>query len=294
MDDAPRFRIAISGWARTVALGKAAFIAFVGASLVAVAATADNNAGVLNPFADLTDDELAATRATLVVFALACFWMAFLYCRPGFTRTAYVELGPNALVVHHGGLLTKPLSIPRESIKAVAIDPRQWRWRWVGNKGRFHLATQPSDGGPPEWLFSVIGGSPFPLLSNVDDVPNLAFLFSEPVRMQHVRRAARMFASKNPVHVPVQGRDVRGLLVKVKDVAAAEGSLASWTTVRPLTTDDVAAGEPDAAYKAKAKKRRRTANVWLGILLFVQFGLPAIATVADQSIDEEAVITLAP
>ena len=295
----PRLRIAISGWGRTVALTKAFFAASFAVAFLVSGINAHDVAGV-------TDEEATVRLVTGIVFALGAGWAAWIFALPGFVRKAYVELRPDALVVRHPGLFKHPLVVPRDAIKATGIDPRPWRWRWVGNKGRFHLAGNavaapesvppPPPGMPPpaappverkpelpEWLFSVVGGSPFPLLSNVDDVPNVAFVFTEPIRLRAVRRGLRPFATKNPVHVPLQARQVRGVLVKLKDIDAAGNALSAWTTVRPLTADDVFEVEPDEAYRKRAKKRHRVANVWLGILLFVQFGIPGIAHVIDRA-----------
>jgi hypothetical protein len=301
-----RLRIAISGWGRTVALTKAFFAAVFALAFLVQGINAHDVAGV-------TDEEATVRLVTGIVLALGAGWAAWVFAIPGFARKAYLELGPDNLVVRHPGLFKYPLIVPRDAIKAAGIDPRPWRWRWVGNKGRFHLAgnaalaAAPTDspappaGLPPpppeptplrsprelpEWLFSVVGGSPFPLLSNVDDVPNVAFVFTEPIRLRAVRRGLRPFATKNPVHVPLQARQVRGVLVKLKDIDHAGNALSAWTTVRPLTADDVVEVEPDEAYRKRAKKRHRVANVWLGILLFVQFGIPGIAHVIDRADDD--------
>ena len=280
-----RLRIAISGWGRTVALVKAAFAFGVAIASLVGALQAPGTFG-------LTPEEETFRLVTGLIAAALIAWAGWVFLPPGITRRAYLELGPDALVVRHPGLFKHPFAVARQTIKAVAVDPRTWRWRWVGNKGRFHLAAgaPAADGASdrpaqelPEWLFSVVGGSPFPVLSNVDDVPNLAFLFTEPVRLRAVRRGLRPFATKNPVHLPLQARQVRGLLVKIKDVEAGERALSQWTTVRPLTVDDVFEVQPDPEYKLKAKRRRRAANVWLTILLLVQFGTPAITTLNDRA-----------
>jgi hypothetical protein len=290
-----RLRIAISGWGRTVALTKAVVVAGFGVAFLVTALKADE-------VASLTDQEATVRLVTMLVLAAVCAWAAWIFAIPGVTRNAYIELGPDALLVRHPGLFKHPFSVPRDGIKAASIDPRPWRWRWVGNKGRFHLgngsvpASPPAEVGAPvrwaglggtgevpEWLFSVVGGSPFPLLSNVDDVPNVAILLTEPIRLRAVRRGLRPFATKNPVHVPLQARQVRGLLLKLKDIDAAAGALTAWTSVRPLTMDDVLAVEPDETYKKRAKKRHRVANVWLAILLVVQFGIPGVAALVDRA-----------
>jgi hypothetical protein len=289
-------RIAISGWGRTVALTKAFIVALFGVAFLVAALNA-------HEVASLTDEEATVRLVTGLLFAAGCAWAAWIFAIPGLVRNAYIELGPDALLVRHPGLFKHPFSVPRDGIKAASVDPRPWRWRWVGNKGRFHLGISPvvspaettdagirarwaasgATGGVPEWLFSVVGGSPFPLLSNVDDVPNVAFLLTEPIRLRAVRRGLRPFATKNPVHVPLQARQVRGLLVKLKDIDTAGKVLTAWTSVRPLSMDDVFAVEPDETYKTRAKKRHRVANVWLAILLIVQFGIPGVAHLVDRT-----------
>jgi hypothetical protein len=234
--------------------------------------------------------------------------------RPALVRRAYLELTPEKLVVVHPGLLKRPIEIHRSYIKAAAVDPRPWRWRWLGNKGRFHLGgaganptigpivggsslppppvAEPGEAQPgvgrrkgevPEWLFSVNGGSPLPLLSTVDDVPNVAFLFAEPIKMVSVRRGMRPFATKSPVHVVAYGRAARGLLVKVKDPEAAERALSQWITVRPVTTADVLTIQPDEVYARAARRSRRVVNLWLGILLLLLVGGPVLTALSDQA-----------
>lgn len=275
-----RVPIVVSGWGRTVALARALVAAGFVVTFLFFAFGGDDFR--------LSDEERAAQVVTGLVLAAVSAWIAWLLARPALVRRAYLELTPEAMLVVHPGLLKKPLEIPRAAVKAASIDPRRWRWRWLGNKGRFHLGghpdgEKPPPGAMPEWLFSVVGSSPYPLLSTVDDVPNVAFVFNEAVRMRTVRRGTRPFATLGPVHVPVHGREVRGLLVKAKDPAAAETALAEWTTIRPLSGADVIGYEPDPAYWRQARRRRRTANVWLGILLLVLVGLPALATLADNA-----------
>lgn len=281
MAEPVRLRVAISGWSRTVALVKALVALGVAVAFLVSALKV--------PAAGLGDQEETARVVTGLVFAALGLWAALVFLPPAITRAAFLELHDDRLLVRHRGVFKQPLAVARETVKAAAVDPRPWRWRWLGNKGRFHLGRAEDDGDPvrrhPEWLFSVIGGSPFPILSNVDDVPNLAFVFTEPVRLRAVRRGLRPFATKNPVHLPLQARQVRGLLVKVTDPEEAARALATWTSVRPLTIDDVFEVEPDDYYKQKAKKRKRAANVWLTILLFVQFGVPAIAELAHRADD---------
>jgi hypothetical protein len=93
----------------------------------------------------------------------------------------------------------------------------------------------------------------------------------------------RPFATKSPVHVVAYGRAARGLLVKVKDPVAAEHALSQWTTLRPLTTADVLTIQPDESYARRARKSRRTVNIWLGVLLLLLVGGPVLAELADQA-----------
>lgn len=316
-----RLPISVTGWSRTVALARAS-VAILFTVTFLFLAFGDDDWMSNNEVAPATDEDRAVQLVTGLLFATACGWGAWRLARPALVRRAYLELAPDGLVVVHPGLLKKPLQIHRSYIKAVAVDPRPWRWRWLGNKGRFHLGgagadpmigpiaggsapppppplagpigpgaapagappSQAASGGAlPEWLFSVNGGSPLPLLSTVDDVPNVAFLFEEPIRMVSVRRGMRPFATKSPVHVLAYGRAARGLLVKVKDPAAAEQALSQWTTVRPLTTADVLTIQPDEEYARRARKSRRVVNVWLGILLLLLVGGPVLSELAEAA-----------
>jgi hypothetical protein len=296
-----RLPISVSGWSRIVAVGRGS-VAILFTIAFVVLAVGERPEGI-------SPDEETAVRVTGVLFALPCAWASWRLVRPALARRAYLELAPDKLVVVHPGLLKKPLEIHRSYIKAAAVDPRPWRWRWLGNKGRFHLGgpganptlspisgaepvypaggdePRPSAtrGDHPEWLFSVNGGSPLPLLSTVDDVPNVAFLFEEPIRMVSVRRGMRPFATKSPVHVLAYGRAARGLLVKLKDAEAAERELSQWITVRPLTTADVLTIQPDEAYAKRARKSRRVVNAWLGVLLFLLLSGPVFSSIAERS-----------
>jgi hypothetical protein len=297
-----RLPIVVSSWGRTVALARASAAVFFLIAFLVYAFV--DEVGTTQ-----TDDD--ARLVTGILFAGACAWGAWRLARPALVRRAYLELTPEKLVVVHPGLLKRPLEIHRSYVKAAAVDPRPWRWRWLGNKGRFHLGGAGADptvgpivGGAvtmvtpmpvpvetsgaqvpevPEWLFSVNGGSPLPLLSTVDDVPNVAFLFEEPIRMVSVRRGMRPFATKSPVHVLAHGRAARGLLVKTKDAVAAEQALSQWTTVRPITTADVLTIQPDEAYAARARKSRRVVNIWLGILLLLLVGGPVLGALGENA-----------
>jgi hypothetical protein len=311
-----RLPISVTGWSRTVALARASVAILFTVTFILLAFTDDdwiNNDGGVS---SVNDEDKSVQLVTGLLFATACGWGAWRLARPALVRRAYLELTPESLVVVHPGLLKRPLQIHRSYVKATAVDPRPWRWRWLGNKGRFHLGgagADPTIGpitggslpisepvtpvtgaemtpsgakpehGLPEWLFSVNGGSPLPLLSTVDDVPNVAFLFEEPIRMVSVRRGMRPFATKSPVHVLAHGRAARGLLVKVKDAAAAEQALSQWTTVRPLTTADVLTIQPDEEYARRARRSRRAVNVWLGILLLFLVGGPVLSELAEAA-----------
>lgn len=294
-----RLPISVSGWSRIVAVGRAS-VAILFTIAFLVLAFGERPEGV-------AESDEAAVRATGLIFAAPCAWASWRLARPALARRAYLELTPEKLVVVHPGLLKKPLELHRSYIKAAAVDPRPWRWRWLGNKGRFHLGgagadpnigpitgaapvdpvdtvSTPADSSAhPEWLFSVNGGSPLPLLSTVDDVPNVAFLFEEPIRMVSVRRGMRPFATKSPVHVLAYGRAARGLLVKVKDADAAQRELAQWITVRPITTEDVLTIQPDEEYAKRARKSRRVVNAWMGVLLFFLLGGPVLSSIAERS-----------
>jgi hypothetical protein len=119
---------------------------------------------------------------------------------------AGVFVQPDAVVVRHSAL-DGPAVIPRERIRAVAVDP-------VASPSSRHSLPVLTESGDARltWLWLRYSGGSVPLLGPPARAPNFAILF-----------------------------DGTGLLLRVRDVAAAERAFSGWGVVRPLTGDDLAA-----------------------------------------------------
>ena len=101
---------------------------------------------------------------------------------------------PDCLIVRHEGLLTAPMTIPRELIEAVTIDDGSER----------------------------VDFQRLPMLNALPRKANVQLLFTELIDFPARRRWPA------PAR-PLPGRRERGLLVRVKDPAAAKRAFAGWS-----------------------------------------------------------------
>jgi hypothetical protein len=112
---------------------------------------------------------------------------------------------PDAVVVRHPAL-AEPAVISRDAIRAVAVDPV------AAPSSRHSLPVLTASGDERlTWLWLRYSGGSVPMLGPPLRAPNLAILF-----------------------------DGAGLLLRVRDVTAAERAFSGWGVVRPLTGDDLA------------------------------------------------------
>lgn len=120
-------------------------------------------------------------------------------------------VGAGDLVIRHGSLLPAPLVIPREAVRVVAVDPD------ARASSRHSLAVA-AEGGTRRltWLWERYSEAPLRLLGLPTRAPNLALLFTRQVEGE------------------------AGLLLRVRDPAAARRAFAGWGTCRDLTGDDLA------------------------------------------------------
>lgn len=264
------FRIAIRPYARVVGIAKAAFAFF--ASLAAAGIVVDAGREMDRIGADETL-LTAAIIASVVggVLALRVMWSNL---RSAVVRKATIQVSQGSLTIAHEGIFRRPVTIDDREIKVVAFDDRPARRRGRDHS-RFPL---PGDGEVPPWLHSRVSGSPYPLLSQVPDVPNVAIAFERPLVLQRPRRFVKAFPSKQAFFPPLEGRPSRGLVMRVKDPQRFRSAIEDHLAVRPLVLDDLA--EPGSESRARAKRIGIYGNVVLGILIVAQFALP-LAVSAD-------------
>lgn len=188
----------------------------------------------VSPFDPAPD---AGGRVFAAVFAVALF----LFGRWGRHRlrdaverdTMLVVQGAD-LVVRHDTLLVNPAVIARSAVRVVAVDDA------ARPRAEHSLPVLTEDGSRwLTWFWERHSGAAVPLLGPAQRAPNLVVLFDRPVDfMTRAGGDAR----------PAQGEV--GLLVRVKDTAAAQEAFAGWQVVRPLTGEDLTrarAGPPRPA-----------------------------------------------
>lgn len=211
--------------------------------------------------------------AAVVAFAARILWSNL---RIALVRKASITISPDHLLLRHEGIFKAPVTIQREGVRVVSFDDRPARRR-----GRDHPRFALPDAGEnePEWLYSRTTGSPFPLISQVPDVPNMAIVLHQPVELPKPRRFVKAFPSKQIFVPPLKGRPSRGLLLRLKDPAGARNELEEHYEVRDLVGTDLP--EPDLRSRERARRLTLRDNVVMGSLIVVQFALPI--ALADDS-----------
>jgi hypothetical protein len=119
----------------------------------------------------------------------------------------------DCLVIRHGALLPEPLVIPKEAVSVAAVDAS------ARASARHSLAVA-AEGGTRRltWLWERYSKPPVPVLGLATRAPNLAVLLDR----------------------PIDGVPEGGLLLRVRDPAAASSAFAGWNACRELTGDDLA------------------------------------------------------
>jgi hypothetical protein len=195
-----------------------------------------------------------------------------------FARKAYLEVRDDGVVIRHPGIFRKPVLVPRRLISVAAFDERKASFKRFRDHHRFHLAGDLSDtrGEEPPWLYSKVGGSPLPLLSHVHDVPNLALLFTHPIKLQPPRRGVKPFPAKTVAHPPVHGHRSRGLLIRVRDTHDIERAFRRWGVARPLGRSDIYSLAPTPAEVDAARRRVSLTNVAILAVVVLQAAAPLL------------------
>jgi len=179
-----------------------------------------------------------------------------LECRRGLLgrRAGVLRLESHRLVVEYPSLLAAPLVVSRDDVVVAAVDTRR---REGGETVRFPYShefewTQPFPGDEAEtygWLYVRNARSPLPFLCDLQSLPNVVFVFRDPLAPLACR--ARRPGSRPLPRPPVAGRPVSGFFARVGEADAARSALRDWGVMRPLTVSDaqragvgVAAGAP--------------------------------------------------
>src|SRR5215208_8100600 len=164
-------------------------------------------------------------------------------CRRGLLgrRPGALRLESHRLVVDYPSLLCSPLVVDRDDVVVAAVDTRR---REGGETLRFPFSheyewTQPFPGDEAEtygWLYVRNAKSPLPFLSDVQSLPNVVFVFRQPLAPLACRR--RKPGSRPLPRPPVPGRPLTGFFARVRDADAARSALRDWGVFRPLTVSD--------------------------------------------------------
>lgn len=207
--------------------------------------------------------------------ALAC--LGILMMRPAFTRTARLDVDPEGVTIVNPGVFRHALRIPKSEIRLAAVDstvpPRQFH---VGPRDhrRFPITAPHGYQGPPlpEYLYSRVGGSPFPLISHVGDPPNVLLLLNRPEQLHGARRTHKVMAAKGPIHLARPHQKTNGLLLRVAEPERARRAFHQHELLREVTGRDVLAVGPGPAQQERARTYNTRANLLVGAIIMLNFG----------------------
>ncbi len=207
--------------------------------------------------------------------------LGVLMMRTAFVRRPHLVVDPEGLTIHQSGILKRPLRFPQRDIRVAAIDasvpPRQFRIGLRDHR-RFPVSAPPGyQGRPlPEWLYSRVGGSPFPLISHLGDPPNVLLMFNRPVPVDNARRTLKILAAKGPIHVVRPRQETHGLMLRVADPEQARRALHQHELLGEVTTRDVLAVGPGQAQFERARTYNTRANLLVAGLIVLNVGGPML------------------
>jgi hypothetical protein len=193
---------------------------------------------------------------------------------PAFTRHARLRVDPEGLTIHHQGVLRQPLRIPKSDVRLAAIDPtmppRQMR---IGPRDhrRFPISAPLGYRGPslPDYLYSRVGGSPFPLISHVGDPPNVLVLLNRPEHLNVARRTHKVLAAKGPIHLARPHQETYGLLLRVADPEQARRAFHQHELLSDVTGRDVLEVGPGQAQQERARTYNTRANLLVSAIILL-------------------------
>jgi len=197
--------------------------------------------------------------------------------RPAFTRRAQLDVDPEGVTIVNPGVLRRPLRIPKSDIRLAAIDstvpPRQFH---VGPRDhrRFPITAPHGYQGPPlpEFLYSRVGGSPFPLISHVGDPPNVLLLLNRPEQLHGARRTYKVMAAKGPIHLARPHQKTHGLFLRVDEPEQARRAFHQHELLREVTGRDVLTVGPGPEQRERARTYNTRANLLVGAIILLNFG----------------------
>jgi hypothetical protein len=146
--------------------------------------------------------------------------------------------------ITHERALHAPLRLPLGTLQLGLVDPGPAR---PGDmSGRFPIlkrlsatAVVPREQGIEGWLWTSLGGSALTVLSDPDDAPNAALLFTKPLGEDAVQCFMPEMADEIKARSPLGAPAVYGLLFRVGDAGKAENVFRQFGLLRPLTDRDV-------------------------------------------------------
>ena len=211
--------------------------------------------------------------------AMLC--VGVLMMRTAFVRRAHLAVDPEGLTIHQSGILKRPLRFAKSEVKVASIDPsvppRQFRIGLRDHR-RFPVSMPPGYQGPPlpEWLYSRVGGSPFPLISHLGDPPNVLLMFNRPIPVGNARRTLKVLAAKGPIHVVRPRQETHGLMLRVADPEQARRAFHQHELLGNVTGRDVLAVSPGQAQYERARTYNTRANLLVAGLIFLNVGAPIL------------------
>jgi hypothetical protein len=204
--------------------------------------------------------------------AAAC--LGVLMMLPAFTRHAQLQVDPEGVTIRHQGVLRRPLRIPKSDVRLAAVDPtvppRQMRIGLRDHR-RFPISAPHGYQGPslPDYLYSRVGGSPFPLISHVGDPPNVLLLLNRPEHLNIARRTHKVMAAKGPIHLARPHQKTYGLLLRVADPDQARRAFHQHELLSEVTGRDVLAVGPGHTQRERARTYNTRANLLVSAIILL-------------------------
>jgi hypothetical protein len=216
-------------------------------------------------------------------FGAGCIWFGLAMRRAFRSRSGYLELHGDSIVLYDSGLFDGPWEIPVELLRGALIDrsPTRGLMLLPGNVKRFPVSG--GDGGKTQatlarWLFSNQGGSPLPTLGG-KQVPNVAIIFRRPATFARLRRRGGLTVFFTEYGLaggdrPLPDTEYGGVLVALDDIE----TFSRYLRDRDLLLDHVSTADALRLGATLERERGRRGQVFfvLGvmvILLIIRFRL---------------------
>ena len=188
--------------------------------------------------------------------------------------TPWLEVHPDlGLRLHDRIVLREPLVIPRDALRAGAVEGAPRRRRGLGaSLVRFRVADAEA------WTWSARSGSRLPQLGHARDIPNVALVLNSPIAAPRVRRGSRTWMLGHPPHGRVRGGEpLGGLLCTVRDPELLERALATWGLADTLQRADLDLAPPTPPARRRQRHYTQYALaafvVWTALQALAGFGV---------------------